>query len=226
VDAAGDQTFEQAVECLAADRAPALVVQPVEVATEPAGRAGEKSLDRPDEVVVAALRSEADTRHPLLAGPRKRDHRVAGRAEGADAASQPRLEGGGRPVVGKREARLRRVESLELGGEDVEAALDQPLRFGQGQLRLVRMAVAVRHHVMAAPAQLVPELEVAFGPPVVPRLLGLAEVAGRDDVQLGDETMALEDLRRAARRPLEAVVEAQRDDVHGRAYSVARGSTV
>jgi hypothetical protein len=73
---------------------------------------------------------------------------------------------------------------------------------------------AVWHHTVAARLELVPEAEAAFAPPAMPPVVGLPLVAGRDHVQLGDQPVALEDLRGPNRRALEPVVEAQRDDVH------------
>ena len=87
-------------------------------------------------MIVTALRAEADAGHPLLAGAGKRHHRIAARSEGANATGQPGLELGRRAVVGKREARFRRVEAGELGAKDVEAGLDQPLASASGSSAL------------------------------------------------------------------------------------------
>jgi hypothetical protein len=97
--------------------------------------------------------------------------------------------------VGKREARLRRLEPSELGSKHLEASLDQPLRLGQRDLRLVHVLEAVWHHVVAAALELIPEAEVAFPPPAVPLVVGLPAMAGSDHVQLGDQAVVFENLR-------------------------------
>src|SRR6266516_6864505 len=98
-----DKMFQQAVERDASERPPAFVVESVDVVTEPARPACKEGLDHPREMIVAALRSEAGARHPLLAWVRKRHHRIARRAKSADAAAQPGLDLAGRAVVGKGE---------------------------------------------------------------------------------------------------------------------------
>jgi hypothetical protein len=113
-------------------------------------------------------------------------------------------------------ANARRVESVEVRLEHAEAAFDQLLRFGKRELCLVRVPVPVRHHAVAARLQLVPEREVAFGPLGMPGVGRPGEVTGREDVELRRQTVPLEDLRRSTRRTFEAVVKAQRDDVHRR----------
>src|SRR6266571_634216 len=173
-------------------------------------------------MIISAAGTEGGARDFVLAGPRKRHHRIASRAEGAHASSQPGLELGGRAVVGERKACLRRLEPVELRAEHVEAGLDQALGLVEWQLGLVCVAVAMRHDGMALRRELGPEAKVALAPSAVPLFARLAEMARREDVQLGDESKALEDLGRTDRGQLEAVVEAQRDDVH---YSVVRGST-
>src|SRR6266508_4913763 len=167
-------------------------------------------------MIVAAPGAEAGARHPLLAGLRERDHGIATSPEGANALAQPGLDLGGRAVVGKRKARLGRLETCKHGTKDVEARLDQPLSLGERHLRLVHMTVAVWHHMVAARLELVPEAEVALAPLGVPLLVGLPEMAGRKDVQLDDQPVAFEDLGRADRRTLAAVVEAQRQYVQRR----------
>src|SRR6266568_6316131 len=107
-----EESFEEAIERVAADRSPALGVEPVEVVTEPAGRAGEKRLDRADKMLVTALRAEGHARHAPLASLRKRHHRIAAGSEGAHTIPEPRLEGRARTVVEEREARLRCLEPL------------------------------------------------------------------------------------------------------------------
>src|SRR6266536_2857172 len=225
LDIARDEVFEQAVERIAPERPPAFVVESMDVVTEPAGSACEKGADRPGKMVVTALGAEADARHALLAGLRKRHHRIATRSEGANATSQPGLDLGARAIVGKSKACLRRLEPRELGAKHVEACLDQPLGLGRRHLSLVHVTVAVWHHVVAARLQLVPEAEVALAPLAVPLLVRLPPMAGREDVQLGNQPVALEDLGGPDRGAFEAVIEAQRDDVHAGTYSVVRGST-
>src|SRR6266508_5200304 len=217
--------FQQAVERIALQWPPAFVVKPMQVVTEPAGSACEKGLDRPGKMIVTAPGAEAGARHPLLAGLRERHHGIATRSEGAYATGQPGLDLGGRAVVRTRKACLRRVEPCELGTTHVEACLDQPLGLGERHLRLVHVAVAVWHDVVAARLELVPEPEVTLAPLAVPSLVRLPPMARREDVQLDDQPVTFEDLGRPDRRTLEAVVEAQRDDVHARNYSVVRGST-
>ena len=160
--------FQQAVERDASKRPPAFVVESVGVVTEPARPARKEGLDHPQEMIVAALGTEAGARHPLLAGARKRHHRIARRAKSTNAAAQPSLDLGGRAVVGKGEACLRLLESRELGAKHVETCLDQTLGLAERHLGLVDVAVPVWHQVVAARPELVPEAEVALAPPVVP----------------------------------------------------------
>src|SRR6266511_1202738 len=129
-------------------------------------------------MIVAAPGAEAGARHPLLAELREWHHGIATGPEGANALAQPALELGSRAVVRKRKGRLRRLEPCELGTKHIEARLDQPLGLGERHLRLVHVAVPVWHHVVAARLELVPEAEVALGPPVVPLLVRLAPMAG------------------------------------------------
>src|SRR5438132_3586795 len=79
----GDEAFEHARERVASDRAPAFVVEPVEVATEPAGWAGEEGFDRRRELIVTAPGTEGGARHFLLTEPGKSHHRIATRSAGA-----------------------------------------------------------------------------------------------------------------------------------------------
>jgi hypothetical protein len=167
-------------------------------------------------MLVARARAEARARDLRLAGLRQRHDRLAAGAEAAHDAGEPRFELGRGGVVGKREHGVRRVEAVEVAREHVEAGLDQLLRGVQRELGLVRVHEAVGHDLVAAGLELVPEREVPLRPARVPRLVRLAEVAAGDDVDRGGEPEPLEDLRRRVRRALEAVVEAQRQDVHAR----------
>src|SRR5438093_6825095 len=99
-------------------------------------------------MIVTARWAEARARHPLLAGLGEVHHGIATCPEGANALAQPGLELGGRAVVGKREARLRRLEPCELGTKHFEAGFDQPLGLGEWHLRLVHMTVTVWHHLV------------------------------------------------------------------------------
>src|SRR6266545_5460494 len=175
----------------------------MEVVTEPAGLACEKGLERPRKMIVTALGAEGGARHPLLARLRKRHQGIATRSEGANATTQPGLDLGSRLVVRKRKACLRRLEPCELGTKDVEARLDQQLGLDKRHLRLVHVTIAVWHHVVTARLELVPEAEVALAPLVMPLLVRLSPVPGREDVQLDDQPVALEDLGHPDRRTLE-----------------------
>ena len=142
---------------------------------------------------------------------------VDGRPAGAKRhhlARQPLLEFGRRRVERKIEHRLLRVEALQLLREIIEAAANEILRLGERQLLLVGVLVAVRHDFVPAALQLVPQPEVAHRPAMVfIRQHEIGQVRGGDDVDAGRELVLFVDLGRAQARLLEAVVEAEREEV-------------
>ena len=84
----------------------------------------------------------------------------------------------------------------------------------RGHLALVRMLVAVRHDLVAAGCELVPQAEVAHRPAMVfVRQHEIRQVRSGNHIDAGRQLVLLVDLRRFEARLLEAVVEAERHEM-------------
>ena len=126
---------------------------------------------------------------------------------------KPLLQFGRRGVVGEVEDGLLPVEALQFLVEHVQAAEDQVFRLRERQASLVGVPVAVRHDFVAPGLEIVPQAEV--GPRNVGVIRGaeVLHVGGGNHVDAGRQLVLLVDLGRLDRRLLEAVIEAQGDDV-------------
>src|SRR5687767_1810794 len=93
-------------------------------------------------------------------------------------------------------------------GEDVQTALNQVLRFGEGDTGLVRVIVSVWLKDMSARLQFVPECEI-------PRLPArVSERPRRDDIELRPQPILLEEFHRLQRGLPIAVIPTQRKIAH------------
>jgi hypothetical protein len=97
--------------------------------------------------------------------------------------------------------------------EHVQAAEDQVFRLGKWKSCLVGVLVAVGHDLMTSGVEFVPQAEITPRQCLVIRWAKFLNVRRGHDVEAGRQLVLLVDRRRLDRRLLEAVVEAQGDDV-------------